>query len=125
MYAEGTKRQGLLLGFGGFTGPQIESAAHRLANVIERSSKKRGTPKRCDGRAGASQKDEGAHRTTWRALLHEPLGDSTAGAVPFWPRRNTKGTGWAWGSGDDPRRFSKTDGIAWFGRAAADWIHWT
>lgn len=64
MYAEGTKRQGLLLGFGGFTGPQIESAAHRLANVIERSSKKRGTPKRCDGRAGASQKDEGAHRTT-------------------------------------------------------------
>ena len=37
MYASGTERPGLLLGFGGFTTEAIESAARRLVDVIKAS----------------------------------------------------------------------------------------
>lgn len=35
MYASGTERSGLLLGFGGFTTEGIETAARRLVSVIK------------------------------------------------------------------------------------------
>lgn len=46
MFAPGTARPGLVLGFGGFGRAQMEAAAQRLADVVSSAESRRRVPQR-------------------------------------------------------------------------------